>query len=67
MNVFRMAIMSFFFGIAGLLCLVVGFFPAIIRIDSAFAARYLGALNKKEAKAQPVAEPPAETPPVVQP
>lgn len=60
-TIFGMAIMSFFIALAGLLCLVVGIFPAIIWINNAFAALYQGALNQKAAAAVQ-----AETPPPVQ-
>jgi uncharacterized membrane protein len=46
-TIFGMAIMSFFIAIAGLICLGVGIFPAIIWIESAFAALYWGVVTKK--------------------
>jgi len=46
-TIFGMAIMSFFIVIAGLICLGVGIFPAIIWIESAFAALYWGVVTKK--------------------
>lgn len=47
-SIFGMAIVSFFIIIAGIACLVVGVFPAIIWVKSAFAALYQAVLNTKE-------------------
>jgi hypothetical protein len=58
-TIFGMAIMSFFIALAGLLCLVVGIFPAIIWINNAFAALYQGALNQRAAEAVQAEAPPA--------
>jgi len=41
-----MAIMSFFICLAGLICLVVGIFPAIIWIESSFASLYWAVATK---------------------
>jgi uncharacterized membrane protein len=46
-TIFGMAVMSFFIAIAGLICLGVGIFPAIIWIESAFASLYWGVATKK--------------------
>jgi uncharacterized membrane protein len=46
-TIFGMAIMSFFIAIAGLICLGVGILPAIIWIESAFAALYWAVATKK--------------------
>jgi uncharacterized membrane protein len=46
-TIFGMAIMSFFIAIAGLICLGVGIFPAIIWIESSFAALYWAVATKK--------------------
>jgi hypothetical protein len=46
-TIFGMAIMSFFIAIAGVICFIVGIFPAIIWIESAFAALYWGVATKK--------------------
>ncbi|WP_163711862.1 hypothetical protein [Mangrovibacterium lignilyticum] len=42
-----MAIASFFIGIAGIICLIVGILPALIWIHSSFASLYQAALNKE--------------------
>jgi hypothetical protein len=47
-TIFGMAITSFFIAVAGLLLLVVGIFPAIIWIKSAFATLYQAVLNERE-------------------
>jgi len=47
-TIFGMAIASFFIAIAGIICLVVGIFPAIIWIESAFAALYWAVATKKQ-------------------
>ena len=46
-TIFGMAVMSFFIAIAGLICLGVGIFPAIIWISSAFASLYWSVATKK--------------------
>ena len=46
-TIFGMAIMSFFIAIAGLICLGVGIFPAVIWIESSFAALYWAVAIKK--------------------
>jgi uncharacterized membrane protein len=46
-TIFGMGVMSFFIALAGVICLVVGIFPAIIWIYSAFAALYWGVVTKK--------------------
>jgi len=45
-TIFGMAIMSFFICLAGLICLVVGIFPAIIWIESSFASLYWAVATK---------------------
>jgi uncharacterized membrane protein len=45
-TIFGMAIMSFFIAIAGLICLGVGIFPAVIWIESAFASLYWAVATK---------------------
>jgi uncharacterized membrane protein len=47
-TIFGMAIASFFIAIAGVICLVVGIFPAIIWIEAAFAALYWAVATKKQ-------------------
>jgi len=48
-TIFGMAIASFFIAIAGIICLVVGIFPAIIWIEAAFASLYWGVVTKQQA------------------
>ena len=45
-TIFGMAIMSFFIAIAGVICFIVGIFPAIIWIESAFASLYWAVATK---------------------
>jgi uncharacterized membrane protein len=45
-TIFGMAIMSFFIAIAGLICLGVGIFPAIMWISAAFASLYWSVATK---------------------
>ena len=47
-TIFGMAIMSFFIGIAGLICLGVGIFPAIMWISAAFASLYWSVATKNQ-------------------
>ncbi|MGQ8335376.1 hypothetical protein ACUNWD_02425 [Sunxiuqinia sp. A32] len=47
-NIFFMAIISFFIGVAGFILLIVGIFPALIWIHSSFASLYQGVLNREE-------------------
>jgi uncharacterized membrane protein len=46
-TIFGMSVMSIFIAIAGLICLGVGILPAIIWIESAFAALYWAVATKK--------------------
>jgi uncharacterized membrane protein len=48
-TIFGMGFMSFFIAIAGVICLVVGIFPAVIWIGSSFAAIYWGVATKNKA------------------
>jgi len=45
-TIFGMAIMSFFMALAGLICLGVGIFPAIMWIESSFASLYWAVVTK---------------------
>lgn len=47
-TVFFMAITSFFIVIAGLICFIVGIFPALIWVHSSFASLYQAALNEEQ-------------------
>ena len=46
-TIFGLAILSFFIAIVGLLCLIVGIFPAIIVISASFASLYQAILTEK--------------------
>ena len=52
-DIFAMAIISFFLVIGGLILLIVGIFPALIWIHSAFASMYQAALNRENPIAMP--------------
>ena len=47
-TILGMALMSIFIMIIGLICLIVGIFPAIIWINSSFASLYQAVLSKME-------------------
>jgi uncharacterized membrane protein len=47
-TIFGMGFMSFFIAIAGIICLIVGIFPAILWIGSAFASLYWAVETKKK-------------------
>lgn len=46
-TIFFMGITSFFIVIAGLICLIIGIFPALIWVHSSFASLYQAALNEE--------------------
>ena len=50
-TIFGMVVASFFIALAGIICLGVGLFPAIIWIESAFASLYWGVETKQHAAA----------------
>jgi hypothetical protein len=50
-KIFGMGVMSFFIVLAGIICLVVGIFPAIIWIQSAFATLYWHVTEKEKRQA----------------
>ncbi len=52
-DIFAMAIISFFICIGGIILLIVGIFPALIWIHSAFASMYQAALNRENSQAAP--------------
>jgi uncharacterized membrane protein len=53
-TIFGLGFLSIFIAIAGLLCLIVGIFPAIIVISASFASLYQAILTEKEIASNPV-------------